>query len=209
MIDEVDEYLHYLIRFQNTGNAPAINIRVDNVLEPNLNWTSLEIDKLSHPCRVEIKNENEVSFHFDDIFLPDSTTNEPASNGYIAYRIKPNNSLVVGDSIQNKADIYFDFNLPIETNTAITKIVEPTIVSTPPKIRQLNFSIAPVPTSDYLIIQTEATIARIEIYNRLGQLAQEFGGINTIDISHLNDGIYFCKVIDDSGNAAIKKIIKN
>jgi len=99
LLENAGNYLHYIIRFQNTGTADAINVRVDNVLDPNLDWTTLQLERLSHPNRVEIKNGNEVSFIFNDIYLPDSTTDEPNSHGFIAYKIKPKQAIAINFQI--------------------------------------------------------------------------------------------------------------
>jgi hypothetical protein len=45
-----------------------------------------------------------------NIQLPYKTTNEPASHGYVSFKIKPRPRVVIGDSLNNKAAIYFDFN---------------------------------------------------------------------------------------------------
>ena len=100
---------------------------------------TFQLESSSHDNRVEIKDGNQVAFIFDDINLPDSTTNEPASNGFIAYRIKPKSDLLVGSMIFNKADIYFDFNPPIETNTVITEIIEPVSVQSLEEIFKFKF----------------------------------------------------------------------
>lgn len=44
-IEDADNYLHYLIRFQNTGTASAINVRVEHVLDDELDWTSMQNTK--------------------------------------------------------------------------------------------------------------------------------------------------------------------
>ncbi len=207
-VEELDEYLHYLIRFQNTGTASAIDVRVSQVLDQNLDWASLTLDQLSHEARVEIVNENEISFNFEDIFLPDSTSNEAASHGFIAYKIKPKISSTVGDSIQAVADIFFDFNLPIETNLATTIITENQVSSIDKRLNEFNFFISPIPTSDDLIIHSEESIASIEIYNRIGQMVLVSHGGETVNISELNNGIYFCKITDQRGRQAVKKIVK-
>ena len=67
---------------------------------------------------------------FQDIHLVDSFHNEPQSHGYITYRIKPKNNLVIGDVINNSASIYFDFNAPVITNTQKTKVVKTTAIWT-------------------------------------------------------------------------------
>lgn len=123
-IEDVDKFLHYIIRFQNTGTASAINIKVTNQIDPNLDWSTFQLQNLSHPGTVLIRNENQVTFSFDNINLPDATTNEPASHGYIQFKIKPKAGITIGESILNSASIYFDFNLPILTNTVTTTVVE-------------------------------------------------------------------------------------
>ena len=163
----MDKYLNYIIRFQNTGTASAINVRVENILDNHLDWQSFQLLSTSHDNRVEINDGNQVAFFFDGIYLPDSTSNEPESHGFIAYKIKPKSDIQVGDIISNTADIYFDFNEAVITNTVTTEIVEPVSID---ENTLLNFSIYPIPTSGILTIQTKENISQIEIYDRLGQL---------------------------------------
>ncbi|HAT64570.1 MAG TPA: T9SS C-terminal target domain-containing protein, partial [Flavobacteriaceae bacterium] len=85
-LNEADDYLHYIIRFQNTGTASAINVRVTNELDPNLDWTTMQLENISHSNRVEITDGSSVEFIFENINLPDATTNEPESHGYIQYK---------------------------------------------------------------------------------------------------------------------------
>ena len=205
LIENADQYLHYIIRFQNTGTASAINVRVENILDEKLDWNTMQLESYSHPNRVEIKDGNEVSFIFDGIYLPDSTTNEPASHGFIAYKIKPKSDIAIGDIISSTADIFFDFNEAVVTNTVMTEIVDPVSID---ENTQLRFSIFPIPTSGILMVQSESTIAQIEIYDQLGQLVLTKSNANQIDLSNLNRGFYFCKVRDESGDFGIKKVVK-
>jgi len=205
LIENADQYLHYIIRFQNTGTASAINVRVENILDEKLDWNTIQLESYSHPNRVEIKDGNEVSFIFDGIYLPDSTTNEPESNGFIAYKIKPKSDIAIGDIISSTADIFFDFNEAVVTNTVMTEIVDPTSIK---KDTQLRFSIFPIPTSGILMVQSESTIAEIEIYDQLGQLVLTKSNTSQIDLSTLNRGFYFCKVRDEKGDFGIKKVVK-
>ena len=116
LVENLGEYLNYVVRFQNTGSASAINIRIEDVLQNKLDPSTFQLIDLSHPGRVQLKN-NIVEFIFDDINLPDSTSDEPNSHGYVSFKIKPMNA-VFGNTIQNNASIFFDFNAPIITNTA-------------------------------------------------------------------------------------------
>jgi hypothetical protein len=64
----------------------------------------------------------ELTFTFNNIYLPDSTVNEPESHGAVSYRIKTVNNLTAGNIIENQVDIYFDFNPPVPTNIAKTEV---------------------------------------------------------------------------------------
>jgi len=119
LLSNIGDYLNYVVRFQNTGTASAVNIRVEDTLESKLDPNTFELIGMSHPGHVQLKN-NVVEFIFDNINLPDSTSDEPNSHGYVSFRIKPKNNVVFGNTIQNMASIYFDFNAPIITNTTST-----------------------------------------------------------------------------------------
>lgn len=112
------EYLKYLIRFQNTGNDTAFTVYVRDTLSDKVDWNSLEMIAASHDYALQIREGNQLEWRFNKIMLVDSNTNEPASHGFIAYRIKPKNTLQTGDTVKNTASIYFDFNPPVITNTA-------------------------------------------------------------------------------------------
>lgn len=115
----------YTIQFQNTGNAEAINIVVIDSLNEDLDLTTTRIIGNSHDVWTEVCAGNTIKFHFDSINLPDSTTNEEASHGYIVFEIDPiSDSLSHNTVISNKAEIYFDFNPAIITNTCSNTIYD-------------------------------------------------------------------------------------
>ncbi len=111
--------LKYTIRFQNTGTYMAENVKVIDTISTLLDLSSFKLMATSHPCEVITKGR-EITFAFNGIQLADSFSNEPASHGYIQYSINPLSSFVNGSVITNRADIYFDFNAPILTNTTRT-----------------------------------------------------------------------------------------
>ena len=114
-------YLDYLIRFQNLGTDTAFNIVILDTLSTKLDLSTLQVIATSHSYKVSL-TDNILIWTFYDIRLPYSSINEPASHGYIAYRIKPNNTIATGDTVHNTASIYFDFNLPVKTNNAFTVV---------------------------------------------------------------------------------------
>jgi uncharacterized repeat protein (TIGR01451 family) len=116
------EKLEYLVRFQNTGTDTAFNVIIRDQLDPNLDWYSLTPLVYSHDMSISISSEGEVSFKFIDIMLPDSNVNEAGSNGFVKYEIKLNEGLPLGTSIYNTANIYFDYNPAIVTNTTVNTL---------------------------------------------------------------------------------------
>jgi uncharacterized repeat protein (TIGR01451 family) len=114
------DYLNYLIRFQNTGTDTAFNITVRDTLENRLDWNTLQMISASHAYQLAIEDGNKLTWQFNNIKLPYTGIDEPNSHGYIAYRIKPKSTVLIGDTIKNTAGIYFDYNLPIATNTEKT-----------------------------------------------------------------------------------------
>jgi uncharacterized repeat protein (TIGR01451 family) len=124
------EYINYIIRFQNTGTDTAFNVYIRDTLDSKLDWNSFQMIASSHPYQLAINSSNQYTWNFYGINLPDSNINEPGSHGFIAYRVKPKTTLATGDQIVNDASIYFDFNLPVETNQALT-LVSNILVSLP------------------------------------------------------------------------------
>jgi uncharacterized repeat protein (TIGR01451 family) len=124
--------LTYTIRFQNMGTDTAFNIVVRDTLSDQLDLATLEIIGSSHSYQFTVKDNKYCTWTFNDIGLPDHTTNEPASHGYITYRIKPKSTLQLNDKINNSASVYFDFNLPVQTNNHET-VIKLTPVPPPPQ----------------------------------------------------------------------------
>ncbi|MFT3681268.1 MAG: hypothetical protein QM791_13410 [Ferruginibacter sp.] len=115
-----EQYLTYTIRFQNLGNEAAQNIIIRDTLNDKLDPESFEMIASSHPCKLTLQYGKNAVWNFENIHLADSITNDSLSRGYISYRIKPKPGFVTGDTIPNRASIYFDFNTPVPTNTYLT-----------------------------------------------------------------------------------------
>lgn len=115
--------IDYLVRFQNTGTAPAHNVVIVDSLENNLDFNTLTLHSTSHkPCRVFTNDNKKVYFEFENIMLPDSGTDYEGSQGYVNFSVKLKENLAVGTQIKNTAAIYFDFNEPVITNTTVNTI---------------------------------------------------------------------------------------
>lgn len=203
----IGEYVHYMIRFENTGTYAAQNIVVKDMIDSNkFDISTLIPTSSSHSFITKISEENKVEFIFEGINLPFDDEN---NDGYIAFKIKTKPTLKVGDSFTNDANIYFDYNFPILTNKAISTF-NSTLSS-----EDFNFSryvsLYPNPASQFLNISQHQNIEiqSFEIYDILGQLVIAIPNAKTtsnIDISKLKTGNYFIKVKSDKGNSSSKFI---
>jgi uncharacterized repeat protein (TIGR01451 family) len=198
----VGKYVHYIIRFENTGTASAENIVVKDMIDTTrFDINSLVPQSSSHPFITKISNTNRVEFMFENINLPFDDAN---NDGYVVFKIKTKPTLVLGDTFSNTANIYFDYNFPIVTNTYTT-----TVAALGNQDFEFNsvFSLSPVPTKDRLTISTkqDVVMSSINIYNTLGQLVQvNTNPSDTIDVSSLKTGSYFIKIVSDKGSATGK-----
>ena len=203
--------LTYLIRFQNTGNGPAVNIMVKDTLSANVDINTFEMLGSSHNYNIDVLPGNILRWKFNNIMLADSNSNEPASHGYIQFRIKRTSNNTPGTQIKNTAYIYFDFNDPIVTNTAINTIETVTGIKSH-NVADNDWNIYPNPNDGNFTISTSnLTLNKVIIYNVLGKKVQELNGNEnkSLQINLHNKGVYFIELTDNAGNARTKKIIVN
>ena len=212
--------IEYKIRFQNTGNDTAFVVRVLDKLPNELDASTLRIGTASHPFTWRLASNGTLEFLFQNILLPDSTTNEVRSHGFVTYRIATKNNLTDGTTINNQAQIYFDVNAPVATNIYTHTIGEnlSTILFTTPQIvdNQYNIKVFPNP------MRTEATLQifpksgvlenenlNFTLYNTLGQTVktQTFAGQKlTLTRDGLPQGIYFYGITQDGRVIARGKV---
>ena len=121
---QLDETLRYTIRFQNTGNDTAFTVRIEDRIAPELDLATFRPLTASHPFTTTIRDDNTVVFLFEDILLPDSTTNLPGSHGFVTFEIRPFADQADFSTADNTAGIFFDFNQPVITNTVTSTLVE-------------------------------------------------------------------------------------
>lgn len=169
--------LQYVVRFQNTGTLPAEFVVISDTLPPNVDAASLELMSSSHPCTWQLSGKGFLDVRFDPIFLPDSTSNEPASHGFVAFTIKPRLPLPVGALISNRAGIYFDYNPPIITNYAVTKITATSSLSEPGKKDWLDIGLSPNPVPSHLPVLLQLppheSAAVVKVFDMQGKLLRQ------------------------------------
>jgi len=199
--------LIYTIRFQNTGTDTAFKVVVIDTITGNLDPASIRVIGASHDYTWDYTGQGIATFIFENILLPDSNVNEPESHGFITLALKPTKNLAAGDSIYNRAGIYFDFNEPIITNHANTKIAISTPVytntSTP-------LSIYPNPAKSQVHIKwsvTEPAILRLsDISGKIIRTEKLINGMTDINIDHLPKGLYIIQ-LQAGQNLATGKLV--
>ncbi|HEX8562173.1 MAG TPA: T9SS type A sorting domain-containing protein [Flavobacterium sp.] len=202
----VGQFVHYLIRFENNGTANAQNIVVKDVIDANkYDVASLMPVSGSHAFSTRISEGSRVEFIFENINLPFDNAN---NDGYIAFKIKTKPTLVLNDSFSNTASIYFDYNFPIVTNTATTTV---TTLSDSDFDFGSFLTVYPNPANGMLNISKAAgiSVSSVNIYNTLGQqliVIPNATDISAVDVSSLQLGTYFLKVVSDKGSSSIKFI---
>ncbi len=208
----VAEELYYMIRFQNTGELAAFNIHVVDTLAGAFNMATFRTLSASHSFNLTMHNSNIAQWRFNNIMLPDSTSDEPGSHGYIVFSILPKNTLAVGDVINNFADIYFDYNEPVRTNTAVVRILNPTGINTE---KEGVYSLYPNPASGFVQVNMKDKLngkATVKLYTTDGkvlQTATHYLQNSTIlmqDISGLSNGVYHIGITVD-GKETVKKLV--
>lgn len=201
---EWQEALTYTVRFQNTGTAPAQNIYIIDTLDADLDWSTFTLIQASHNMQVVNLGNGIMRFEFPNIWLADSTTNEPASHGHLVYRIMENAANHYGTEIENTAYIYFDWNDPIITNTTYNfnnwteGITEGSVQ---------NIHVYPNPASELLTISCEGDFD-YQLVDLSGRIVSSGSATDTesISISNAAVGIYQLNVQSNQGNSSLKVI---
>jgi Secretion system C-terminal sorting domain/Leucine Rich repeat len=198
---KIGDYLHYNINFENTGTFPATFVVVKDMIDTTkFDISTLQVLHASHPMETRIAG-NKVEFIFEDINLGSN------QHGNVVFKIKTKSTLVEGNTVTNNANIYFDYNFPIETNTTSTTFQTLSNGEFP---IDSSVVIAPNPTKNNVNINCNNTIKSIQLFDVQGrvlftQLTND--SESSIDVATCTSGIYLVKVITENGTT-IEKIIK-
>ncbi|MDB5281288.1 MAG: hypothetical protein JWO06_363 [Bacteroidota bacterium] len=199
--------MDYTIRFQNTGTASAINVKVSDTLSANIDPATLHILSSSHQVRWDLRGSGIVDFYFDNINLPTSGQDETGSHGFVKYAVKCKPSVSVGEAISNTGYIYFDLNSAIITNTTstvVSNILE--IAKTGSAGEDINAF--PNPANDVIYIDlnklTEKDVL-INLFDPTGKFLKSqpaISALQSINVSPFSDGVYFGQVVHFDGKIA-------
>lgn len=207
----------YKIRFQNTGTDTAYTVLIKDLIPATLDVKSLRPGPSSHPYTWSIEENNSLTFTFDNILLPDSTTNLAASQGFVDFTIQQQIDLPIGTTISNTAAIYFDFNEPIYTNQTLHKVGTlfsgvPTNVKDKPQITQ-QLIVFPNPfdkQTNFRIKDLPSQAVQLQLFDITGQLIKTEQFPNTsfeLSRSGLPAGLYTYQLMLEDGNWASGKVL--
>jgi Secretion system C-terminal sorting domain len=138
-----------------------------------------------------------------------STNNSPAS-GAKTFTV----AIPAGQNISNYSKVFFHCDAAnqfwdLGTITAFTN-GNCAVLGTDVFDEVIDFKIYPNPASNILNIDNQIAISSFKIFNTLGSLILEKNSFleKNINISNLNNGVYFIEVVDIDNNKSVKRFVK-
>jgi hypothetical protein len=197
---EIGKTLHYTIEFENTGNYPAENIVVVEEIDlTKYDINSIQILNTSHPMKLRIVGKK-VEYYFENIDLGEH------KHGNILLKLQGLKNLNEGDTVSKQADIYFDYNAPVQTNDEAT-VYRDLKASIATLKEDISINVYPNPGKGIVHIEAVKNIKSVDIYDVNGRVIQSklIHTTNTeINLSNEITGMYFIKVISEEGAKVIK-----
>lgn len=201
---EADTTMHdftFTILFQNSGNAPAQNIYILDTLENDLDASTFQFISSSHDVVTQLLPGSILRFNYHAINLPDSTSDEPNSHGYVKFSVRRKSSTGLGTEISNTASIFFDYNEPIITNT-VSLTINGQVFAEELLINSDEITIYPNPAKSFFQFNIEQNSAaeRISIFSMDGTeiLRTHQLNSNSINIEKFQNGVYTVALFFDN-----------
>lgn len=196
--------IEFLLRFQNTGTDTAFNVTLVDTIDSNFDLQTFQPGASSHRYDWQLQAQTLV-FNFNQILLADSTTNEPASHGFVKFKINPKEDVPSETQLLNEADIYFDFNAPIRTNSTWHTVRDNflDLIQDTESIAGIDFNLQVYPnptnrTATFNLSSSETIFApMIRIYDSIGQIVRAARFSNqtyVFEKKELPAGIYFFQI---------------
>ncbi len=209
--------IQYTIRFQNVGTDTAFRVIIRDTITDKLDLSTLQPLAASHPYSWRFEDRTLV-FSFYNIALPDSTTNPQASQGFISFKIGQQPDLPTETRIENKAEIYFDFNAPIVTNTTfhtVKKFID--LVTGSVEVAEVEWQVKVMPNPVYQGAKIQLTggsflgqVLHLNLYDMTGKQVQSVSSTSPefwLDRGSLPSGIYVFRIEGETGLLATGKLI--
>ena len=200
-----NDELTYMINFQNTGTAPATDIVITDVLPPQLLPYTLITGMSSFPYTFTMYGTGIAKFVFHNINLPDSSANQAGSHGYVQFTIQQKPGNPIGTVINNKANIYFDYNPAVITNSTYNIIGAPLEVPSISVAKETSILVYPNPFTNttHFVFNNKLPNDKytLILYDVTGRVVKEVKNIisPTYDLNrdNLNSQIYFYRILNN------------
>lgn len=208
---DTDDYLYYTVRFQNTGTANALTVSINLAMDARLDWESAQMVASSHNYDLHRNGSNLLWFFYNINLVPQSQS-ETLSQGWILFKVRVNPGIEAGDTIPAVANIFFDTNSAVVTDTFTTTFVD--ALSTP-DLASDTIALFPNPTRSSFTVksmypnETVAAVLISDVFGKTLLTSTNLNNDNAIDISGLSQGIYLVTVTLDTGKRIVKKVVKN
>ncbi len=205
---EIGKFLHYAINFENTGTQIAKNV----VVNTNFDATQYDINSIQI---LNSSSELLVSAQNQKVRLNMRRANVggPGGQGGILLKIKTNNNLTNGSTVNTEAEIFFDYDA-VQTAPIVsqTEIANTTFQNLSLLISDFDQSInvSPNPTTSIINVVSNNVLQTIQLYDIYGRLLQTNvlnGSLSSIDLTSRSSGVYFLKITSDKGHK-IEKVFK-
>lgn len=201
--------IEYVINFQNTGNAPAVNVVVKDLISSDLDISTFELLGASHAMTATL-NGSDVNFKFNAIMLPDMVSDEPNSHGWVKFAVDAVNGLPGGHVISDVADIFFDYNQPVTTNDAAVTLLEANGIEETGTNTTVLVSPNPMNSQAIFKLNSAANGFTLRVHDMSGRLVrQEMSNSNTLtfDRTNLASGVYTYQIVQSNIPSAKGKMI--
>lgn len=194
----IGEYLHYVIRFENTLNNPAEFVVVKTDVNPDeFDIRSLQILSSSHEFYARTVGD-QVEFIFENIDLA-ALQGDEGGHGHIILKLQSTTDLEINDTVSKMANVFYDFNSPFVTNDAHT-VIKPFLAEVSELYKDDQVLVYPNPTKNKLNIVSKVCIDDLQILDLTGKVmfAKTSGNmIETIDINDFAEGIYILQLTSE------------
>lgn len=207
--------LEYTVHFQNTGTMPAVNIRVRDLIDADLDLSTFEMVGATHSNHIQFI-DNEVVWTFPQIMLPDSASDPEGSLGGFQFRIAPKAGSLPGTQFANSVGILFDYNLPVITNTVITEVT--TTGSMDERAGPSGMVLFPSPGDGNVRLlwsRADAEDARIDVLDLTGRTVMSLTGITlrkgegrSLDLTGSADGTYLVRVMASGEQSVCRMVVR-
>lgn len=204
---EPDQILTYTINFQNVGTDTAFNVLIKDSLSEHLDVTTFKVVQASHPYELEWRTQRELLVRFNNINLPDSTTNRDSSHGFFKFEVRVLMAVPLGTEVTNNAEIFFDFNEAVHTSTTLHTLQDIVVTSVHDDdlSRKRIINCYPNPSVEQLILEAPDEtygVFHYELLDNQGRILRagtfEHDEKHTLSVHHLPAGQFHIRISRDS-----------